>query len=626
MADVYLARTQGPGGFQKLLVVKLARFTGDPMFSTMFLDEARLAAQLSHPNIVQTYEVGEEGSRHYIVMEYLDGANFARLRQLARKAGQDLSLRFSLHVITQVLEGLNYAHQARGIDGKMLMVVHRDLTPSNIILSAHGAVKIVDFGIAKGADSHSFTQTGRYSGKVSYMPPEQLRGEHVDHRADIFSVGVILAESLHGERFWGNSTPAMVASRLGRGELPTLRRDLDPELMRICERALAPDCDDRYPNAAIFKADVMRYLQRVGPLEADEFAEVVKQLTADDREKLQAVIEQQLQVRSSQVTFSYTPAPDLPQIEHTPSSEANANANANNQSNQPIATRPSTSLPVVTTPPPIAVPSLTSPVIPTQPPPPPTSPAPPILPTAPTHRLPKAVVFVCLGALAAIALLVIAKLVREPSAPAPTPTATAPTAPVNARLEVVASPADAKVTLDGRSVGTNPFIGTYPRDSQIHTLVVTAAGYETVERRFTLDQDTMLQLRLEPVKVATAAPAPAPPAPAPAAAPISPPATAAPPAPAVASAPPPHVAQPVVRAPVRSVVTRKAPTPAPAPAPPPAPTVQPPPPPVATTPATPEPTKRKLDSDPFDKQTKRAIDTSFDTPKSSIDRNNPWKK
>src|SRR5262249_8863717 len=137
MADVYLACTRGPGGFQKLLVVKLARFTGDPMFSTMFLDEARLAAQLSHPNVVQTYEIGEEASRHYIVMEYLDGANLSRLRQRAAKRG-GMPLRYSVHILTQVLEGLEYAHNATGLDGKQLRVVHRDLSPSNIMITAQG--------------------------------------------------------------------------------------------------------------------------------------------------------------------------------------------------------------------------------------------------------------------------------------------------------------------------------------------------------------------------------------------------------------------------------------------------------------------------------------------------------
>src|SRR4029077_11027341 len=110
----------------------------------------------------------------------------------------------------------------QGIDGKPLNVVHRDLTPSNIIVTAQGVVKIVDFGIAKGADTHSFTQTGRYSGKLNYMPPEQMRGERVDGRADIFSVGVILAESALGGRFWGNATGPMVASALGAGQLPSL--------------------------------------------------------------------------------------------------------------------------------------------------------------------------------------------------------------------------------------------------------------------------------------------------------------------------------------------------------------------------------------------------------------------
>ncbi len=286
MADVYLACTQGPGGFQKLLVVKLARFIGDPMFSTMFLDEARLAAQLSHPNVVQTYEVGEEGSRHYIVMEYLDGANFARLRQRAAKRG-GIPIRISLAVLAQVLEGLDYAHGARGIDGKLLKVVHRDLTPSNVIITAQGVAKILDFGIAKGADTHSFTQTGRYSGKLNYMPPEQVRGERVDGRADIFSVGVILAEAALGERFWGTATGPMVASRLGQGELPTFEgTPLEPELRLICERALTPNRDDRYPTAAVFRADLIRYINtHGGPVDREELAQYVCEVVADDRSR-----------------------------------------------------------------------------------------------------------------------------------------------------------------------------------------------------------------------------------------------------------------------------------------------------------------------------------------------------
>ncbi len=223
MADVYLACTQGPGGFQKLFVVKLRSLhRRSDVLDDVFSTRRGSPRSSRNPNVVQTYEVGEVGSRHYIVMEYLDGANFARLRQRAAKRG-GIPIRISLAVLAQVLEGLDYAHGARGIDGKLLKVVHRDLTPSNVIITAQGVAKILDFGIeAKGADTHSFTQTGRYSGKLNYMPPEQVRGERVDgFCADIFSVGVILAEAALGERFWGTATGPMVASRLGKGELPT---------------------------------------------------------------------------------------------------------------------------------------------------------------------------------------------------------------------------------------------------------------------------------------------------------------------------------------------------------------------------------------------------------------------
>ena len=239
MADVYLACTQGPRGFQKLLVVKLARFTGDPVLATMFLEEARIAAQLEHPNVVQTFEIAEDGTRHYIVMEYLDGANLSRLRQRSTKTG-GIPLRTSLTILMHVLEGLEYAHEAVGLDGRELHVVHRDLSPSNIMVTAQGVVKILDFGIAKATDSYSFTQTGKFSGKLSYMPPEQMRGHTVDARADLFAFGVTLAESALHEKLWGSTSSAEIAAKLGNNEVPSLDRatPIDPMLrdLRACTR------------------------------------------------------------------------------------------------------------------------------------------------------------------------------------------------------------------------------------------------------------------------------------------------------------------------------------------------------------------------------------------------------
>ncbi|HEY1551022.1 MAG TPA: serine/threonine-protein kinase, partial [Kofleriaceae bacterium] len=603
MADVYLACTQGPGGFQKLLVVKLARFIGDPMFSTMFLDEARLAAQLSHPNVVQTYEVGEEGSRHYIVMEYLDGANFARLRQRAAKRG-GIPIRISLAILAQVLEGLDYAHGARGIDGKLLKVVHRDLTPSNVIITAQGVAKILDFGIAKGADTHSFTQTGRYSGKLNYMPPEQVRGERVDGRADIFSVGVILAEAALGERFWGTATGPMVASRLGQGELPTLEgTPLDPELRLICERALTPNREDRYPTAATFRADLIRYINtHGGPVDREELAQYVCEIVADDRTRLQSVIDTQLQ-RLTQLAFGPYAPPDLPRFEPTP----NRGLNANDETDEVEISLENAVGEHQTTPARFKpAPAITGPMMAAQMPTKHPTPMPmpvlqsqphqvPSLPPAP-HRS-RLVPIAIGGGIALVGGIAIATIARpRAAAPAPQPTpppaasnpaptpAPAPTPPVVAtsiRIEVIVSPAEATLFLDGKSLGTNPYVGALPHDSQIHQLDVKADGYIPVARRFIADSDQTVQLRLDPVKqVAITPPEP----------------------PTIAHAQVKQVRgqHPIVHAttPVAPPVTAPPPTPPPTTA-------------VTTTPpsTTTDPSKRSIDNDVYDqKSTKRSID------------------
>jgi eukaryotic-like serine/threonine-protein kinase len=507
MADVYLACTQGPGGFQKLLVVKLARFTGDPMLSRMFLDEARLAAQLSHPNVVQTFEVGEEGSRHFMVMEYLDGATLSKLRQRAQHSG-GVPVRLAVQILSQVLEGLEYAHEARGIDGKLLKVVHRDLTPSNIVITVQGVTKILDFGIAKAADSFSFTQAGRYSGKLAYMPPEQLRAERVDERADIFSVGVILAEAALGMRFWGNATEPMVASRLISGDLPSFDAfpHLDPELRAICERALAPDREHRYPNASAFKDDLNRFLQKLGgPVPREDLAEFVCSMVGDDRAKLQAIVDSQLK-QASQLPLGSEPAfPELPRIEPTPlRSAVHSAATMLKQEAHPAQGYDDVDDVQVVTEPPTEHSAAT-----------------PMTAPMPAARQRKAITLAAIGGGVAVAAALaigflgtggpapaaLPPVAIAPAEVAPQPVApgepAAPTAPPSApataavRLEIVVNPPEAMILLDGRSVGANPYVGTYPRDSQIHDLVVSAPGYQEINQRFMLDRDMMLQLHMQ---------------------------------------------------------------------------------------------------------------------------------
>jgi len=173
MAEVYLAAAHGPGGFSKLMVVKVLKdeLARDREFLSMFSDEARLAAHLNHPNIVQTYEVGAAQGRHYIAMEYLEGQPLNRVIEAFSQAG-GLSASMSLHIIIDALSGLHYAHERRGFDGRHLGVVHRDITPHNLFVTYEGQTKLLDFGIAKALDSTSHTKIGMVKGKIAYMAPE----------------------------------------------------------------------------------------------------------------------------------------------------------------------------------------------------------------------------------------------------------------------------------------------------------------------------------------------------------------------------------------------------------------------------------------------------------------------
>jgi eukaryotic-like serine/threonine-protein kinase len=223
MGIIYIAIAQGPGRFNKLLVVKELRedLFADEKYLAMFLEEARLAARLSHPNIVQTNEVGEDNGRHYMVMDYLDGIS---LNRLVRKKEVRFTLGQKLRVVSQTLAGLHYAHTLENFDGSKGGVVHRDATPQNIFLTVDGQVKIVDFGVAKGADSDMETRAGTMKGKPTYMSPEQVKGD-VDARADVFSLGVVLWELLAGTRMWGKRSEVETLGSLLEGKVPkTLRK------------------------------------------------------------------------------------------------------------------------------------------------------------------------------------------------------------------------------------------------------------------------------------------------------------------------------------------------------------------------------------------------------------------
>jgi serine/threonine protein kinase/ABC-type branched-subunit amino acid transport system substrate-binding protein len=301
MADVFLTVTKGAiGGFQKLVVLKLLRadMSDEEDFRRMFLDEARLAARLNHPNVVQTYDVGEEGGRYYLAMEYLEGQSFERIRR-ARSAFQRFPQRMQLQMLVHALSGLHYAHELADYDGKPLHVIHRDVTPSNILISYDGQVKLVDFGIAKVLDSAIETRAGVIKGKTGYMAPEQFTvGCAIDRRADIFSVGVVLWEMLAGRRMWRELPPSDRLQRIMNGHIQPLRElspKVPPELEQICMRALSRLPDGRQATAAQLKEEIEDYLVQHPPRVSErELGQTISEMFCEEREQIHEVIEHQL--------------------------------------------------------------------------------------------------------------------------------------------------------------------------------------------------------------------------------------------------------------------------------------------------------------------------------------------
>jgi eukaryotic-like serine/threonine-protein kinase len=284
MGRIYLAATSGLGEFRKLLVVKELQqeLATNEKFVEMFLAEAKLAARLNHPNIVQTIEAGEENGRYFLAMEYLDGQPYTEL--LKRGSSEPVvTLATRLHVLCEVLSALQYAHELCDFDGTPFEIVHRDITPHNIFLTYHGQVKLVDFGIAKAVDVESLTSAGVFKGKFSYASPEQVRGEIVDQRSDLFAVGVMLWEAIALKRFSsGPATKSSIDRRIVGGEprIAEVVPSVEPALADICDKALAVDKNQRYQSAAEFRADLQRYMlicgddppQQLGPLLCAKFA------------------------------------------------------------------------------------------------------------------------------------------------------------------------------------------------------------------------------------------------------------------------------------------------------------------------------------------------------------------
>jgi serine/threonine protein kinase len=270
MAEVFLAKTDGPMGFEKLLVIKriLPHLAEDPQFVAMFLGEAKVAAQLNHPNLVQIFDFGEAEGSYFIAMEFIDGPN---LRLLVARSGQVRTpIPFSLaaRIVSQAAEGLAYAHDVRSqLTNEPLHLIHRDVSPDNILLSRSGAVKLVDFGIAKARGQSHHTEAGTVKGKVAYMAPEQLRGEPLDRRVDLYALGVVLYELCTGRMpFEANSEASMVRAVLYDPVIPAVERvpNLPVQLQNILTRLLAKKREDRYADCGSLHADLELFIHQSG--------------------------------------------------------------------------------------------------------------------------------------------------------------------------------------------------------------------------------------------------------------------------------------------------------------------------------------------------------------------------
>jgi serine/threonine protein kinase len=273
MAELYLTRTVGLEGFEKLACVKriLPEYTDDPGFVTMFLGEARLAATLHHPNIAQVYDIGHEHGEFFFSMEYVHGEDLGRLVAASNEYGVPISLDCALTIAAGLSAGLHHAHDKTAADGKPLGVVHRDVSPTNVLVSYDGAVKLVDFGIARaGGDPSSMPGL---KGKISYMSPEQARGRPLDRRSDVFSVGTILYELTTGQLPFVDKTEFGVLQRIIHGQVEppsAVVPDYPAALEAIVMQALALDPDRRFPTALALQNQIEDFAHdnriRVSPL------------------------------------------------------------------------------------------------------------------------------------------------------------------------------------------------------------------------------------------------------------------------------------------------------------------------------------------------------------------------
>src|SRR3954469_1896754 len=290
MAEVFRGVAESMRGFKKNIAIKriLPSLTKNKKFVAMFLDEARLSLALQHANIVQVFDIGHSEDTYFIVMEYVDGVDLKALLEWRRRINRRVPIAHGLYMILEICKGLAYAHEVLNPEtGALMGIVHRDISPPNVLISKQGEVKVVDFGLAKATSQVEITDPGVVKGKMSYLSPEAARGEEVDARADIFAVGILLYELLTGKRLFYGETDYQTVELVRNAKIPPIKPQnpqVEPELEDVVRKALARRASDRFANATDLQDALAHYSYSRGlKVIARDIADLVRQCLEDRR-------------------------------------------------------------------------------------------------------------------------------------------------------------------------------------------------------------------------------------------------------------------------------------------------------------------------------------------------------
>lgn len=326
MAEVFRAKASGAGGFEKQLAIKriLPNYASNDEFRRMFEYEARLSSMLTHANIAQIYDFVKHGDTYLLAMEFIDGKNLRQFINKAKKLNFVPPVEFGLFIINEVCKGLEYAHKRKDdLTGKSLNVIHRDMSPQNIMLSYDGAVKIVDFGIAKAKDRVDETRSGVIKGKFGYMSPEQANGENIDHRTDIFSTGIILYELLANRRLFAAENDMATLRQIQECVIPSAARlnpKITPEMEKIMMKALTKDLGLRYQDAGKFHRGLQEYLNKnFSSFSQADMAHIMQKIFADEivaeKKRFEAVYRQSIPFSQKATEAEQGEVPEAPEFD-----------------------------------------------------------------------------------------------------------------------------------------------------------------------------------------------------------------------------------------------------------------------------------------------------------------------